>query len=143
MSEGALRGLLRMDAEAKPPGMDSRRPRKAPSDSGVALHYAESESRSSLPLSPQHNLFRRVHKIALNKLHADLPQHRHRIRVFHAFSNRGDIPLRSRFNQQANTLLQILIVRQALHERAVDLHEIQRQGCEQPLRISPRSEALE
>ncbi len=73
-----------------------------------------------------HHFFRGVDEVALDVLHAELPQHRHGVGVLDALRDGLNAALLGRVDQAAHALLQLRVARQALHQGAVDLHEIER-----------------
>ncbi len=76
-------------------------------------------------------------------MHAQLPQHRHGIRVFDAFSNGLNLLLGGRRDQRAYLFLQIEVTRQALDQRAVDLDEVERQAVDQCDGMVARTETFQ
>jgi hypothetical protein len=75
-------------------------------------------------LGVQYDLFGRVHEIALDVLHAQLPQHRHGVGILDALGDRLTLR-RRRFHQVAHAFLHLRVLRQSLDECAVDLDEIE------------------
>src|SRR5690349_18171791 len=92
--------------------------------------------RRSAALRAKHDLFRGVDEVALDELHAELPEHGHRVRVFDALGDGLHFALAGRFHEPAHLVLQIGVARQVLDDRAVDLHEVEREARQQPLRVS-------
>jgi hypothetical protein len=83
-----------------------------------------------------------VHQVALDVLHAQLPQHRHGVRVLDALGDGLDVLCLGLFHQRPYALLQVRAAGEALDEGAVDLHVVHRHRFDQPLRIAPGAKAL-
>ena len=126
-----LRGRRRDDADSESRADEERR---EPSH--------RHQRRPALALGHDH-FFRRVHEVALDELHAELPQHRHGVRVFDALGDGLDLELDGLFDQLLDHGLRLEIAGEVLHQRAVDLDEIERHGGQQLVGIAAGAEALE
>ncbi len=93
---------------------------------------------------PGHGHFlRRIDEVALDEFDAELPQHGHRIRILDAFADRDGARLARDLDQLAHALLLQLVGGEALHQRAVDLHEVGLQVGDLALRVPPGTHALD
>ena len=73
-----------------------------------------------------------VDVVALHVAHAELEQHGHRIGVLDALRDRGDGAVRRGVHVDADFLLEHMVGREGLHQRAVDLEEVHRRLGEDP-----------
>ena len=95
---------------------------------GAGLLGGPGERRSALG---QHHFLGLVDEVALDVLHADLPQHRHGVGVLDALGDGLDVVLARAASTRARTRsCSLRVAGQALHERAVDLHEVERHRLE-------------
>ena len=85
----------------------------------------------------------RVDEVALDELDAELPEHRHRVRILDALPDRDRLALARKLDDCLDPRLLVLVRRKPLHQRAVDLHEVGLQVVEQLFRVAPHAEALE
>jgi predicted porin len=94
-------------------------------------------------LGLEDDLFGLVDEVALDELHADLPEDGHGVGIFDALGDGLDLLLRRELDQRADPLLQLRVAGQALDDGAVDLDEVERHRFQHAVRIAARAEAVD
>ena len=121
------------------------RGRARPARHGVAARLADrgsAQRRVAAARVREHDLGL-VDVVALHVGHAELEQHGHRVGVLDALGDRRDRAVRRRVHVDAHLLLQRLVGRDALHQRAVDLEVVHRRLREDAAGVAADAEVLD